>query len=70
MCFFLDTERADTLCSELVSICAKQEILPAGPTGCVRSVVYLLLEQEKSVMTEQAMAALVLGFLNVDGESA
>ncbi len=75
MRFFLDTEWADTLGSELVSIAlvaengidylyAEREILPTHPTDFVRSVVYPLLDQDTSVLTDQAMTRRVRGFLN------
>ncbi|MEB1149470.1 hypothetical protein VDP41_20920, partial [Xanthomonas campestris pv. campestris] len=72
MRFFLDTEWADTLGSELVSIAlvaengidylyAEREILPARPTEFVRSVVYPLLDRDKSALTDQAMTLHVRG---------
>jgi hypothetical protein len=75
MRFFLDTEWADTLGSELVSIAlvaeggtdylyAEREILPAHPTDFVRSVVYPLLDRGKSVLSDQAMTMRVRDFLN------
>ncbi|KAB7763916.1 3'-5' exoribonuclease [Xanthomonas campestris pv. olitorii] len=75
MRFFLDTEWADTIGSELVSIAlvaesgidylyAEREILPARPTDFVRSVVYPLLDRDQSVLTDQAMTRRLRGFLN------
>ncbi|MBO9873533.1 3'-5' exoribonuclease [Xanthomonas sp. D-93] len=66
MRFFLDTEWADTLGSELVSIAlvaengidylyAEREVLPAHPTDFVRSVVYPLLDRGKAILPDQAM---------------
>ncbi|APO93982.1 3'-5' exoribonuclease [Xanthomonas vesicatoria] len=75
MRFFLDTEWADTIGPELVSIAlvaengtdflyAEREILPACPTDFVRSVVYPLLDRDRSVLSDQAMTKRVRGFLN------
>jgi hypothetical protein len=75
MRFFLDTEWADNLGSELVSIAlvaengieslyAEREILPPHPTDFVRGVVYPLLDRGKSALSDLAMTTGLRGFLN------
>ncbi len=75
MRFFLDAEWADILGSELISIAlltksgvdylyAEREILSPRRTHFVCSVVYLLLDRDKSVLPDQAMTTCARGFLN------
>lgn len=71
---FLDTEWADPVGSELVSLAlvsedgahhfyAERDPLPATPTDFVRHVVYPLLERGNSVMSDQAMTTGLRAFL-------
>ncbi|AKC88044.1 3'-5' exoribonuclease [Pseudoxanthomonas suwonensis] len=79
MYFFLDTEWADTLGSELVSIAlvsedgghrfyAERDPLPATPTDFAQHVVYPLLERGRAAMTDQAMTTGLRTFLGADPE--
>lgn len=71
---FLDTEWADALASDLVSLAlisedgiyrfyAERDPLPEVATDFVRSVVYPLLERGKWSMTDQAMTTALRAFL-------
>ena len=77
--FFLDTEWADPMGSELVSLAlvsedgahrfyAERESLPATPTDFVRAVVYPLLDRGKAAMSDQAMTTGLRAFLGGDPE--
>lgn len=74
MYFFLDTEWADTLGSELVSIAlvsedgmhrfyAERDPLPATPEDFVKHVVYPLLQRGPAAITDQAMTMGLRAFL-------
>lgn len=71
---FLDTEWADPLGSELVSLAlvsedgmhrfyAEREPLPATPTDFVQHVIYPLLDRGVAAMSDQAMTASLRAFL-------
>lgn len=73
---FLDTEWADSMGSELVSLAlisedgfhrfyAERDPLPEAPTDFVRSVVYPLLDRGKWRMSDQAMTTGLRAFLGV-----
>ncbi|MCU1706798.1 3'-5' exoribonuclease [Xanthomonas hortorum pv. pelargonii] len=77
MRFFLDTEWADPVGSELVSIglvsedshhrfYAERDPLPAMPTDFVRHVVYPLLQGRPASMSEMAMTTGLRAFLGAD----
>lgn len=77
MRFFLDTEWADPMGAELVSIglvsedgyhrfYAELSPLPAAPTDFVRHVVYPLLQGGQSSMSEMAMTTGLRAFLGAD----
>ncbi|MBB5862383.1 3'-5' exoribonuclease [Xanthomonas arboricola] len=80
MRFFLDTEWADPMGAELVSIglvsedgyhrfYAELAPLPAAPTDFVRHVVYPLLQGGQSSMSEMAMTTGLRAFLGADQAS-
>lgn len=75
--YFLDTEWADTLGSELVSIglvsqdgmrlfYAERDPLPASPTDFVRAVVYPLLERKSVALGDAQMTKALRHFLLQD----
>lgn len=75
--YFLDTEWADTLGSELVSIglvsqngarlfYAERDPLPTSPSDFVRTVVYPLLERESSALGDAQMTQALRHFLYQD----
>ncbi|PPT73845.1 hypothetical protein XarjCFBP8253_20465 [Xanthomonas arboricola pv. juglandis] len=77
MRFFLDTEWADPMGSELVSIglvsedghhqfYAERDPLPEMPTDFVRHVVYPLLQGRPASMSEMAMTTGLRAFLSAD----
>ncbi|AOY69555.1 hypothetical protein BHE83_23510 (plasmid) [Xanthomonas euvesicatoria pv. vesicatoria str. 85-10] len=77
MRFFLDTEWADPVGSELVSIglvsedshhrfYAERDPLPAMPTDFVRHVVYPILQGKPASMSEMAMTTGLRVFLGAD----
>lgn len=79
MYFFLDTEWADPIGSELVSLAlvsedgmhrfyAERDPLPATPTDFVQHVVYPLLERGRAAMVDQAMTTGLRAFLNAAPE--
>lgn len=73
MRFFLDTEWADTLGSELVSVAlvaengeffyAERDTLPEYPTDFVRQVVYRQLDRGPSACSDEAMTRSARAFL-------
>ncbi|MBV6859651.1 3'-5' exoribonuclease [Xanthomonas campestris pv. zingibericola] len=73
MRFFLDTEWADTLGSELVSLAlvaedgeffyAERDTLPEHPTDFVRQVVYRQLDRGPAARTDEAMTQGARAFL-------
>lgn len=81
MYFFLDTEWADPIGSELVSIAlvsedglhrfyAERDPLPAMPTDFVQHVVYPLLDRGPAAMTDRAMTTGLRTFLAAAPEPA
>lgn len=76
MYFFLDTEWADVIGSELVSLAlvsedglhrfyAERDPLPEQPTDFVNNVVYPLLERGKKAISDQAFTCGLRAFLAV-----
>ena len=79
MYFFLDTEWADPIGSELVSLAlvsedgayrfyAERDLLPTTPTDFVRHVVYPLLERGPAALSDQAMTTGLRAFLGASPE--
>lgn len=79
MHFFLDTEWADPIGSDLVSLAlvsedgvyrfyAERDRLPTMPTDFVLHVVYPLLERGPAAMSDQAMTTALRAFLGAPAE--
>lgn len=80
MLFFLDTEWADPIGSELVSLAlisedgarqfyAERDPLPASPTDFVRHAVYPLLQGGSAAMSDIAMTKALRAFLSATPSS-